>query len=333
MLKAVMAMVVAGLILVGCGGGDPETTASPSKRGPRELHVTLDGYEGAETLGLLMAEQRGYFADYDIFPLITTALSPDRPVQYVVSRSVDLGVTHLPQVVMAREKGAHVVAVGSLIPRPTASMIWLKGSKIGGIADLRGKTIAIPGAPFQKEFLGSALARAGLTLDDVKVTKVRYDMVPALVSGRADAIFGGSSNLEGAALESRGLQPVITPARDLDLPSYDELVLIARPDRLSDEPRLFRDFMAAVARGTAAAIEDPEAAARLIGKSFEADPNQGQKAIEAEVESTLPLLSRTGHMSPGQAGELVDWMHEEGMIQRKPSVSELLTDDYLAKQP
>ena len=38
-------------------------------------------------------------------------------------------------------------------------------------------------------------------------------------------------------------------------------------------------------------------------------------------------------MNPEQAGDLVDWMHEEGMIQRRPSVSELLTNDYVAAQP
>ena len=59
--------------------------------------------------------------------------------------------------VLERARGAQVVAVGSLISDPTAAMIWLEKSHIGGIADLKGKTIAIPGLPFQKSFLQSIL--------------------------------------------------------------------------------------------------------------------------------------------------------------------------------
>jgi putative hydroxymethylpyrimidine transport system substrate-binding protein len=63
----------------------------------------------------------------------------------------------------------------------------------------------IPGLAFQRRFLEYILNQAGLTLDDVKVKSVGNDLVPALVSGRADALSGGSRNLEGADLESHGI--------------------------------------------------------------------------------------------------------------------------------
>ena len=34
-------------------------------------------------------------------------------------------------------------------------MIWLRGSGIESVADLKGKTIAYPGIPFQKDFLAA----------------------------------------------------------------------------------------------------------------------------------------------------------------------------------
>ena len=60
------------------------------------------------------------------------------------------------------------------------------------------------------DFLQSFLARGGLTLDDVEVRRVGYELVSALTDGEVDAIFGGSWNIEGAVLEARGLKPVIT---------------------------------------------------------------------------------------------------------------------------
>jgi putative hydroxymethylpyrimidine transport system substrate-binding protein len=187
-------MVIVGwaLLLVGCGSqgaADDTGTQSADYRPLRNVTVTLDGHEGPENVGILMAQQRGYFTDARLSVSILTPVLPARPVQYVVTGQDDLGVTQEPQLVLAKSKGAPVIAVGSLVHRPTAAMIWLKRSHIGGIADLKGKTIAIAGVPFQELFLANVLAFGGLTLDDVKVANVGYELVPALVSGRADAIF------------------------------------------------------------------------------------------------------------------------------------------------
>ncbi|HSC21207.1 MAG TPA: ABC transporter substrate-binding protein, partial [Solirubrobacterales bacterium] len=116
-------------------------------------------------------------------------------------------------------------------------------------------------------------------------------------------------------------------------PAYEELVVIARTDRVAEEPQLIRDFTSAVARGTAAAIEDPKEAVEVIEKSVESNPESSRKDTQAEIEATLPLLSETGSMSSDQASHLVSWMHEQGMIQRKIPVSELFTNEYLAQQP
>lgn len=276
-----------------------------------------------------MAIHNGYFEEAGIYVFAGIPFEPNRPVSYVNRGVGSIGVTQEPQVVMGREKGAHVVAVGSLVPQSTAAMIWLRGSKIHGIADLKGKTIAVPGVPFQKAFLKTVLAQAGLTLEDVKVENAKYELVPALLSGRADAIFGGSANIEGVELESRGEKPVVTSAQDLGIPDYEEDVVIARSGLVEKDPQLIRNFMSAVARGTSAAIEHPRSAFLAIKYAVEAELPADRETTEAEIEATLPLLSKSGQMDPAQASNLVAWMHEEGMIRRKPPVSALLTNDYL----
>ena len=286
---------VAAVLLVGCGGdsGSDTDTTRALPRLPRKVQITLDGRPGAENVGILMAEQRGYFDAAGLEVWVRTPASQLRPVRYVADGEVDLSISHGPQVAIAREKGVPVVAIGSLIPRPTAAMVWLRKSGIDGIADLKGRRIAIPGLPFQRDLLQTVLAGAGLTLDDVRVVFSDYELVPDLIGGRADAIFGGSWNLEGRELQVRGLKPVITRVQDLGIPPYEELVLIARPRRLARDPQLFRDFTAAVARGTAAAIEDPRAAVTAIERTPGANLDLSRKAVEAEVEATLPLLSRS----------------------------------------
>jgi putative hydroxymethylpyrimidine transport system substrate-binding protein len=207
-------------------------------------------------------------------------------------------------------------------------MIWLKESGIEGVADLRNKTIAVPGIPYQEEMLESILERAGLKPDEVEVKQVGYKLMPALLHGRADAIFGGSWNIEGAALRERGADPVIKRVQELGVPAYDELVVITRADRAAREPQVIRRFMSALTRGVAAVKRNPEMAQKLV----EAGPHEfatSKEEMAAQMRATLPLLSSSGDFDPRQAGRLVAWMQGQGMIDRKPSVSELFTNRYL----
>ena len=129
----------------------------------------MDGWDSPETAGIVMTEARRYFTDveleaFTLSPTTTPALSiPD-----VVNGADVLGVAHGPEVVMAKDRGAPILIVGNLISRPTAAMIWLRKSRIRSLADLRGKTIAIPGLSFQEEFLRAALEQGGLALSDVE---------------------------------------------------------------------------------------------------------------------------------------------------------------------
>jgi putative hydroxymethylpyrimidine transport system substrate-binding protein len=300
----------------------------PSRSEP--FPVTLDGEPGAENVGLLMAELRGYFSDAGLSVGVAGPATPRRAVPYVATGVDAIGVTQQPQLVLAREEGVPIVSIGSLIREPTAAVIWLRGSGIGDLADLKGKTIAVPGVPFQEEFLESVLARAGLTLDDVQVKPVNYKAVAALRHGRADAIFG-SWNIEGKALEAVGAEPVIKRVQSLGLPGYEELVVIAREECVRKHPGVMRRFMAAVARGTEAARKDRQAAVNRIAVYHGFDREFSKKTLRAQLDVTLPLLVTGGQMDKTRARHLTAWMHEEGMIDGEPSIGELSASDFLAK--
>lgn len=325
------------VFLAACGGGSEtgtetaETVATTPKPPPPspEIKVTLDGYMGPQNVGLLVAEERGYFDDLGLNVSLRSPVEPRRPVTYVADGTDDLGVAQMPQAVLARQKGAPIVAVGSVIPRPTTAMIWLPESGIESVADLRGKTIATPGIPYQEEFLQTVLERAGLTLEDVKIKHVRFNLVPAILHGKADAAFGGSWNLEGAALESLGAEPVNTRLQSLGIPAYEELVVLVRADRLAAEPQMVRDFMSAAVRGASFAAGHPKAALKAVEKGLEPNPKSSSKEFEAQLKATLPLLSRSGRMNPAQTADLVNWMQKQGQIKRQIPTSDLLTNAYL----
>jgi putative hydroxymethylpyrimidine transport system substrate-binding protein len=311
------------ILLGGCGGGsDTGSEAIEQSWTYETLRLNLDWDPGPENVGPVLADALGYFQDVKLGPWINAPIYPERPTKYVDERLVDAAIAQAPQVVLAQEEGRPVVAFGSLVPEATMAMIWLPDSGIDEIADLKGKTIAYPGVPFQKDFLRYVLEGAGLSLADVKLADVGYELAPALASGRADAIFGGSANEEGVLLEAQGLDPVVTEATDLGIPDYDELVLIARRDRYAKDPELFQRILDASIRGNEAAGEDPRAAAEaIVEQSFGEAP---LKPGQAGVEATASLLSQSGEIDEARLEALIEWMYEQGMTKRKLPVSALL---------
>ncbi len=322
-----VALLALGLGLAACGEKSENLTGKA-----QTLSLTLDFYPNPDHAGIYMAQKLGYFRDAGLDVSIHTPSDPSAPIKQVAAGQTDLAISYEPEVLLAQQKGLDVIAVGALVDRPLTSMIWLKKSKIAGIGDLRGKTIATAGIPYQDDYLKTILARANLSPSDVKSVNVGYGLLPAIVGGSAQAMLGGFRNVEGVDLRLRGKDPVVTPVNRLGVPPYDELVLVAQGKRLREDPEAIRLFIAALGRGTGAAVKRPLAATKAL---LEANRDLDPKLTRAEVKATLPLLepSRSGdpfgYMDPVQWRQFIGWMRDNGLISSLPSPSRVLSNDYL----
>jgi putative hydroxymethylpyrimidine transport system substrate-binding protein len=323
-----LALIVLALGLAACGekSEDAGTEAQP-------LSLTLDFYPNADHAGIYMAQKLGYFEEAGLDVSIEAPADPAAPMKLVAAGRTDLAISYEPEVVLARDQGLDVVAVAALVNKPLTSLIWLGESGVKGVGDLRGKTVATAGIPYQDAFLKTILARVGLSPTDVKAVNVGFGLLPALIGGSAQAMLGGYSNVEGVDLRERGKNPVVTPVDQLGVPTYDELVLVANRSSLAADPEKVRLFVAALQRGTEAAAKRPHAAAAAVTEANDAlDP----KLTEAEIEATLPLLAaRTegepyGYMSPDEWRTFAGWMRDNGLIESLPGPPELLSNDYLS---
>lgn len=322
-----LAVLALTLTLAACGEKSEDTTSSRESFG-----LTLDFYPNPDHAGIYMAQKLGYFEEAGLDVGIETPSDPAAPIKQVAAGRSDLAISYEPEVALAREQGLDVVAIGALVDRPLTSMIWLKSSGVKGVGGLKGKTIATAGIPYQDAFLKTILARVKLTPDDVKAVNVGFGLLPAVLSGSAQAMLGGFSNVEGIDLRERGKAPVVTPVDQLGVPTYDELVLVARRQTLEEEPEKFRFFLAALQRGTEAAVAQPNAATKAV---TEANPDLEPKLTAAEVKATLPLLGVPtgdqpyGYMDPKEWATFAGWMRDNGLIDSLPQASELLDNSYL----
>lgn len=322
-----LAVLLLALALAACGEKSEEGSAER-----QAFSLTLDFYPNPDHAGIYMAQKLGYFEEAGLEVKINAPSDPAAPLKLVAAGQTDLAISYEPEVALARDKGLDVVAVGALVNRPLTSMIWLKKSGIKGIGGLKGKTIATAGIPYQGAFLKTILARVHLTPEAVKSVNVGFGLLPALVGGSAQAMLGGYVNVEGIDLRERGKEPVVTPVDKLGVPTYDELVLVANRQKLEEDPEAIRLFLAALERGTKAAVENPAAATKAV---TEVNPELEPKLTAAEVKATLPLLGARvkgqpyGYMDPKQWETFAGWMRDNGLIESLPQTNELLDNSYL----
>jgi putative hydroxymethylpyrimidine transport system substrate-binding protein len=326
-LATTVAALLLALTLAACGEKSEDSTGER-----QSLSLALDFYPNPDHAGIYMAEELGYFDEAGLDVGIEAPTDPSLPIKQVAAGRTDLAISYEPEVILAHEQGLDVVAIGALVNTPLTSMIWLPKSGINGIPSLKGKTIAYAGIPYQEAFLETILARGGLTTGDVKAVNVGFNLLPALVGGSADAMLGGFQNVEAVDLRERGLKPVVTPVDQLGVPTYDELVLVANRETLEADPEKFRLFIAALERGTNAAVEQPAAATEAI---LAANDALEPKLTKAEVEATLPLLGARvegqpyGYMDPAAWDAFAGWMRDNELIDSLPSAAELQSNDYL----
>jgi putative hydroxymethylpyrimidine transport system substrate-binding protein len=319
--------LVAALAASGCGTKDENV--SPVRE---PLSVALDWYPNPDHAGLLVAEAKGYFEDAGLDVSLDSPTDPSLPIKLVAAGKADLAISYEPEVLLARQQGLDVVSVANLIDRPLTSMIWLKKSKIRRVADLKGKTISTAGISYQDAYLRTILERAGLTENDVTKVGVGQGLLPSIISGRAKATLGPLWNIEGVDLRLSGLRPVVTPVDQLGVPTYSELVVVAKGSRVKEDPDAIRLFLRALERGTAEAVSRPNVATNAV---LAANSALDRKTTAAQINVTLPLLAGErpnrpfGYMDTVRWQTFINWAVENGVLDSPQRAVDVLTNSLL----
>lgn len=328
---ATVLLAATALVLGACGEKEDSTAAPPRER----LTLILDYFPNADHAGIYAAQASGAFADVGLDVEIQTPSDPAAPLKLVSAGRADLAISYEPELLLARDKGAKVVAVGAIANAPLTSLMSLPGAKIDKVEDLRGKTVGTAGIPYQSAYLKTLLEEAGVDPSDVKEINVGFNLVPAMVSKKADATLGAFWNYEGTQLEQEKKKPRIIRMEQAGVPTYDELIVVAAEKTTRDRGDLIRRFFQALRRGTTAVRADP---ATGVDPLLKANPDLERKLQEAVVRKTLPLFfpkdpdDPFGYMDPASWRAYGKWMLDRGLISR-PIDPISLTNEFLPGAP
>jgi putative hydroxymethylpyrimidine transport system substrate-binding protein len=298
--------------------------------GSQKLTLILDWTPNPDHVGLYDARDTGRFARAGLDVSINAPSDPTAPLKLVGAGRADLAVSYEQELFLAAAKKLPVVAVAAVVPKPLNSFMAIE-PQVRSLRDLKGRTIGITGVPSDYATLDTALGTVGLTRSDVKVVSVGYNLLPALLAHRVDAVLGVYRNVEGIQLQLRGLHPTIIPVDRAGVPTYDELVLAASRTRLHDDAAYrseVKRFVAAFLSGTTDARNHPQRALTIMTKVTASTP----KFLARAVPATLRLLSGThgvGCLDPAAWRRFGAWMHARKLLQTAVPASSVLDTAYL----
>ncbi|HWK29051.1 MAG TPA: ABC transporter substrate-binding protein [Solirubrobacter sp.] len=328
-----LVVLAAALILAGCGEKVEPSAEAPVKLEP--FTVMLDYFPNADHAGIYAAYEAGLYRKAGLDVKIQTPPDPSAPLKLLTAGRADVAISYEPELLLARDAGAeNLISVAALVQVPLTSLMALPSSGIRSAADLKGKRVGTAGIPYQSAYLKTILEKAGVDPSTVKETNVGFNLVPALLSKKADAVLGAFWNVEGVELERRDRTPVILRMDKLGVPTYNELILVARRESLNAEgASRLRRFISATAEGTQLVRDDPATGADALLK---ADKGLDDRALqEAEIKATLPAFFPTDTSKPWGWQETVDWanyerwMRANDLLTRPPSESPPLTNEFL----
>lgn len=298
-------------------------TSVASAQAATKMTVLLDWFVNPDHAPLFVALEKGYFKDLGLDVEFIAPADPNDPPKLVAAGKADIAVSYQPQHHMQVDQGLPLVRIATLVATPLNSLVVLADSNIKSIADLKGKTIGYSVGGFETVFLKVMLEKVGLTLDDVELVNVNFSLSPSLLTGKADAVLGAFRNFElnQMDIEKRPGRPFFV--EELGVPAYDELILVAHKDRVTDEN--MRKFVNGLEAGVQYLINHPEESWELFvsGDRKELDDELNRRAWR----DTLPRFAlRPGALDQNRYRQFAAFLNEQKLVEKTPLLEDLAVE-------
>jgi ABC-type nitrate/sulfonate/bicarbonate transport system substrate-binding protein len=196
------------------------------------------------------------------------------------------------------------------------------------VADLKGKTVALPPPGVQVLAINAALEKAGLKFDrDVTAVPVGFADQPAVLErGDVDAYMGTEPLCTQSVVSGRGVrinEVYGTPAGDINTAMWAAPKNLNDPDLLTAVAKMQRD---AAEYFTPNGVNAPEPWRKLLVEQFE----YSEPVYKAVLEN-VGAVWRFDEARKAQFAGAAEMMLAQGVITTKPKLDDLYLLDYQPK--
>jgi NitT/TauT family transport system substrate-binding protein len=313
-------------------------TAGPraASTSPRTVTIGMGYIPSVQFAPFYVADQRGYYRRAGLKVTFDYASSPNL-LQLVGARRVDLAIADGTDAIAAVAQGVPIVYVMAQYQRFPVAIFSLARSHIRSVADLRGKTIGVPGR-YGATYVGllAVLHAAGLRPGDVKIQTIGYTQVESVATRKVDAAVGYSPN-EPVLLARHGRK-----VNTIEVSAVANLVgpgVVAGRSLIAHDPALVRAFVQATLHGMADAIANPRMAFTMALRVRGLTTLHGRDAADqyavllrtiAFWHSPATRAHGLGYADPMQWRTAVRILHAIGQLPHMPEPATLYANTFVA---
>ncbi|WP_170419787.1 ABC transporter substrate-binding protein [Ruegeria arenilitoris] len=287
-----------------------------------KMTVLLDWFVNPDHGPIIVAQEKGYFAEQGLEVEIVPPADPSAPPRLVAAGQADLAVSYQPQLHLQIHEGLPLKRVGTLVATPLNCLLVLEDGPIKSLADLKGKKIGFSVAGVEEAILTAMLNAHGVSLDDIEMINVNFSLSPSLMTGQVDAVIGAFRNFELNQMDIEGVPGRCFYIEEEGVPPYDELIYVANPETM-DKDMIVR-FLAATEKATQFIVNNPEKSWEI----FAATSPELQDELNARAwVDTLPRFAlRPAGFDAGRYARFEAFLKDSGMIDSINPVSDITID-------
>lgn len=287
-----------------------------------KITLLLDWFINPDHGPIIIAEEKGYFAEVDLEVEVVAPADPSLPPRLVAAGQAELAVSYQPQLHLQIHEGLPLIRVGTLVATPLNCLLVLEDGPIGTPADLKGKKIGFSVAGVEEAILTAVLGKYGVGFDEVDLVNVNFSLSPSLMSGQVDAVIGAYRNFELNQMDIEGRPGRCFYIEEEGVPSYDELIYVANPE-VMDKAVIAR-FLAATEKATQFIVNNPDEAWEIF--SGTAPELQDELNARAWVDTLPRFALRPAGFDHGRYARFEAFLADQGLVPSVNPVSELTVD-------
>jgi len=298
--------IVAALL----GGVSNTLTAS------EKMSVVLDWFVNPDHGPLFIALEKGFFSRRGLDVSFQVPSNPNDPPKLVAAKNADIAVSYQPQHYLHVDQGLPLVRIATLVATPLNTLVVLADSDIKNLAQLKGKTVGYSIGGFETVILKVMLESQGLSLDTVKLVNVNFSLSPSLFSKSTDAVIGAFRNFELNQMDIEGRPGRAFYVEEYGIPSYDELILVARRDDI--KALKYRKFIDALEEGVQFLVNHPDESWKLFIRGRKDLDNQLNRLAWRDTLSRFAL--RPGALDRARYQRFAKFLKKNGLINKIPQL-------------
>lgn len=306
--------------------------AAADKKDLREINVVLDWYPNAIHTFIYTAIERGYYAEEGLDVKVRFPANETDGITLVAAGKAELGVYYQHDAVQAvANQKVGVKSIGAICQAPLNVIVSMKDKNVNSPKDFVGKTVGYGGTVLSEALVRSMMKNVGEDPESVNLLNVGFDLMSSMTTGQVDATIGCLVNHEIPQMEEEGFEVSWFPLTDYGVPNFYEVCFLANTRMIDAEPEVLAGFLRASKKGFDDFKADPDATLKILLDNQSAENFPLSPTVEEKSAATLlPLMETADAPFLSQSEEVwqntIDWMFDEGMIERKPEISEVMAE-------